>query len=219
MFLCAAKRLGRADGCGIFLTNEARGGKLSEYIVIRRCGGMVDTRDLKSLVGNNVPVRVRSPAPRRSKLYIACSDLFYKSERAHAAAPPLQIEPAALGFDLGFSFFGHICPISPLVPHRSKLYIACSDLFYKAERPLQDFSIHSVMGALSLYFPKRFCRRMHTPLIQAITQAANQNNAISKKRGICLQRDRGLALSQYLFQPFAAGRAVICIHLPTKRAR
>ena len=24
---------------------------------------MVDTRDLKSLVGNNVPVRVRSPAP------------------------------------------------------------------------------------------------------------------------------------------------------------
>ena len=31
---------------------------------IRRCGGMVDTRDLKSLVGNNVPVRVRSPAPK-----------------------------------------------------------------------------------------------------------------------------------------------------------
>ena len=25
---------------------------------------MVDTRDLKSLVGNNVPVRVRSPAPK-----------------------------------------------------------------------------------------------------------------------------------------------------------
>lgn len=43
-------------------------------------------------------------APRRSKLYIACSDLFYKSERAHAAAPPFQIEPAALGFDLGFFF-------------------------------------------------------------------------------------------------------------------
>ena len=32
---------------------------------IRRCGGMVDTRDLKSLVGNNVPVRVRSPAPNQ----------------------------------------------------------------------------------------------------------------------------------------------------------
>ena len=40
------------------------------------------------------------PAPRRSKLYIACSDFLQKSERAHAAAPPLQIEPAALGFDL-----------------------------------------------------------------------------------------------------------------------
>ena len=26
---------------------------------------MVDTRDLKSLVGNNVPVRVRSPAPNQ----------------------------------------------------------------------------------------------------------------------------------------------------------
>ena len=37
---------------------------------------------------------------RRSKLYIACSDFFQKSERAHAAAPPSQIEPASLGFDL-----------------------------------------------------------------------------------------------------------------------
>ena len=40
------------------------------------------------------------PMTRRSKLCIACSDLFYKSERTHAAAPPFQIEPAALGFDL-----------------------------------------------------------------------------------------------------------------------
>ena len=38
--------------------------------------------------------------PRRSKLYIACSDFFQKSERTHAAAPPLQTTPAALGFDL-----------------------------------------------------------------------------------------------------------------------
>ena len=35
-------------------------------------------------------VRIHLPPPRRSKLYIACSDLFYKSERAHAAAPPLR---------------------------------------------------------------------------------------------------------------------------------
>ena len=47
-------------------------------------------------------VRVRLPprAPRRSKLHIACSDFFQKSERAHCAAPPFQIEPASLGFDL-----------------------------------------------------------------------------------------------------------------------
>ena len=30
---------------------------------IRRCGGMVDTGDLKSPGSNTVPVRVRSPAP------------------------------------------------------------------------------------------------------------------------------------------------------------
>ena len=37
---------------------------------------------------------------RRSKLYIACSDFLQKSEHAHAAASPFQIEPAPLGFDL-----------------------------------------------------------------------------------------------------------------------
>ena len=41
-----------------------------------------------------------STAPRRSKLCIACSDLFYKSERAHAAAPPFQLRPAVLGSQL-----------------------------------------------------------------------------------------------------------------------
>ncbi len=45
-------------------------------------------------------VRVPSGAPRRSKLYIACSALFYKSERAHAAAPPFQLRPALLGSQL-----------------------------------------------------------------------------------------------------------------------
>ena len=33
-----------------------------------RCGGMVDTRDLKSLAGNRVPVRVRSPALKKAPL-------------------------------------------------------------------------------------------------------------------------------------------------------
>ena len=45
---------------------------------------MVDTRDLKSLVGNNVPVRVRSPAPKQYN--------------------PNQIFPAGDGFGL-FVFF------------------------------------------------------------------------------------------------------------------
>ena len=31
-----------------------------------------------------------SLAPRRSKLYIACSDFLQKSERAHAATPPFR---------------------------------------------------------------------------------------------------------------------------------
>lgn len=41
---------------------------------IRRCGGMVDTGDLKSPGSNTVPVRVRSPAPflvQASGQYIA----------------------------------------------------------------------------------------------------------------------------------------------------
>ena len=40
------------------------------------------------------------PAPRRSKLHIACSDFFQKSERTHSAAPPFQITTASLGCDL-----------------------------------------------------------------------------------------------------------------------
>ena len=41
-------------------------------------------------------VRVPSGAPRRSKLCIACSDLFCKSERTHVAAPPFHPANAAL---------------------------------------------------------------------------------------------------------------------------
>lgn len=34
------------------------------------------------------PVRIPVHRPRRSKLYIACSDFFQKSERVHVAVPP-----------------------------------------------------------------------------------------------------------------------------------
>ena len=46
-------------------------------------------------------VRFPSGVPRRSKLCIACSDLFYKSEYAHAAAPPFQLRPAIAELAVG----------------------------------------------------------------------------------------------------------------------
>ena len=55
--------------------------------------------------GPEGPYRKCSRFPRRSKLHIACSDFFQKSERTHSAAPPLQIEPAALGLRLLFIRF------------------------------------------------------------------------------------------------------------------
>ena len=50
-------------------------------------------------VDGEIRARVRIPpsAPSRSKLCIACSDLFYKSERTHAAAPPFQTANACAG--------------------------------------------------------------------------------------------------------------------------
>ena len=49
-------------------------------------------------VGRETVARVQIPPspPRRSKLCIACSDLFYKSERTHVAAPPFHPANAAL---------------------------------------------------------------------------------------------------------------------------
>ena len=126
-------------------------------VQIHICSGIevVITGLTRNQFGSN-PTRVRIPpaAPRRSKLYIACSDFFYKSQNAlmpllllsksqplrwvviwfwqilwitasilfglhtssrmsyhsrrrfftssliHSIAPPFQIEPTALGFDL-----------------------------------------------------------------------------------------------------------------------
>jgi hypothetical protein len=49
---------------------------------------LADARDLKSLVGNRVPVRVRSPAPIISRLHRLCSEGFVPPgiEKTHAAS-------------------------------------------------------------------------------------------------------------------------------------
>ena len=60
---------------------------------------LVDMRDL----GSRAATRVGSSPFRRTTSEQATYRLlrlFQKSERAHCAAPPFQIEPAALGFDL-----------------------------------------------------------------------------------------------------------------------
>ena len=65
---------------------------------------LVDVTDSKSVGGDIVWVRVPPPAPARRKRHIACDEFFMlrikNSSCAHSAAPPFQIEPAALGFDL-----------------------------------------------------------------------------------------------------------------------
>ena len=70
------------------------------YKNARRCDGMVDIADLKSAWSDPVPVRVRSAAPCRRGRYIVRGDFFQKLPLTHFVAAPLQIEPAALGFDL-----------------------------------------------------------------------------------------------------------------------
>ena len=95
-------------------------------------------------VGNHTWVRIPPAAPRRSKLCIACSDLFYKSDCAHAAAPPFQTANACAGLrfdETGTLVWAHL--FRRHNARRSKLYIACSDLFYKSERTYVELSICS----------------------------------------------------------------------------
>ena len=131
---------------------------------------MVDVADSKSAGGDSVWVRVPPPAPRRSKLYIACSDLFYKSERAHAAAPPFQIEPAALGFDLGLFLSFAVSILCRRRHYVGVIFcIACSDLFYKSERAhaaappfqIEPAALGFDLGLFLSFAVSILCRRRH----------------------------------------------------------
>ena len=57
----------------------------------------------KSTAGDSVPVRVRSPAPRRSKLCIACSDFFTKvrARSRRCSSFPNRTRFAGLRFGFG----------------------------------------------------------------------------------------------------------------------
>ena len=106
---------------------------------------LVDVTDSKSVGSDTVWVRVPPPAPRRSKLYIACSDFFQKSERAHAAAPPFQIEPATLGFDLVLGTNLETAASILLGYSTLEQSSLCSDVFY-CKVPLLRFSLKADMS-------------------------------------------------------------------------
>ncbi len=63
--------------------------------------------------------------------------LFQKSERAHCAAPPFQIEPASLGFDLVLGAISKENRFYPLIARRSKVRFAPA-IFYKNHHPLHS---------------------------------------------------------------------------------
>ena len=67
-----------------------------------RCGGMADASHSKC-DGLSVPVQVRPPAPRRSMLYIACSDFFIKvrARSCRCSSFPNRSRFAGLRFGFG----------------------------------------------------------------------------------------------------------------------
>lgn len=70
------------------------------------CAGMMelaDVTDSKSVGSDTVWVQVPLPAPRRSKVRFAPTSFCAhgkKTSSARSLAPPFQIEPTSLGFDL-----------------------------------------------------------------------------------------------------------------------
>ena len=76
-------------------------GQICSIISITPAGVMelVDVVDSKSTAGDSVPVRVRSPAPRRCGRHIVRSDFFIKSLLTYSVAAPFKITTASLGCD------------------------------------------------------------------------------------------------------------------------
>ena len=70
---------------------------------------LADVTDSKSVGSDTVPVQVRPAAPRRSKLCIACSDLFYKSERAHDGSGHYQLFAGPPAADVSMNHRGLNC--------------------------------------------------------------------------------------------------------------
>ncbi len=77
--------------------------------MIRRCGGMVDTGDLKSPGSNTVPVRVRSPAPSGTIKYRGVEQLV--ARRAHnpevggSSPPSATIRKVPNSLRIGYFLF------------------------------------------------------------------------------------------------------------------
>ena len=78
---------------------------------------LVDVVDSKSTASDGVPVRVRPPAPCRSKLCIACSDIFTKSR---SALMPLLLlsKSSPLRWASVWFFAGTTTSVSPLIPNQ-----------------------------------------------------------------------------------------------------
>ena len=93
-------------------------------------------------------VRVQLGEPRRSKLCIACSDFFQKSERAHVAAPPFQTGPAAAG--LRFGFWGTLQVLYRHSHHVGASFVSLAPTFFKSQSALTSLLLLSKPDPLPL---------------------------------------------------------------------